>query len=98
MTDSSWVTNMTNNTAEYFFHSFTNILGADVFFTIFFGAIGLFIFIKSNKNMGVTIGYFLLVQTFIAVWARSPFSIFILILISFMSIMYGYNTFFRKNE
>lgn len=91
-----WTGNLTDNPLKYFFHSYGDVIGLDVFFTFLFGVIGIAMFIHSNHSKSITIGYFLLIQVFLLAILPSPFTIIMFVFVALLSAAASYVTFFKK--
>jgi len=94
--NTSWVQNITDNPIEHLFTSFTTFFGASVFWMLIIGIIGVAIYLHSNRNLPITIGYFLITQLFLAAAIPSIMTIVFLIITSLMAASLAYFTYFRK--
>jgi len=94
--NSEWTGNMTNNTFKYFFHSYGEVIGLDIFFTFMFGVITIAIFVHSNHNKSITLGFFLLVQIFMVTLLPSPFTIVMFVIASLIAAAAAFNAYYKK--
>jgi len=91
-----WANNLTENPLKYFFHSYGEVVGLDVFFTFMFGVMAIAIFVHSNHNKSITIGFFLLVQIFMVALLPSPFTIVMFVIASLLAASAAFYTYFKK--
>lgn len=92
----NWTQNITNNTLKYFFYSYGEVIGLDIFFSFVVGVVAIALFIHSNRSIPITVGFFLLCQTFLAVALPSPFTIVLFIFAGLMSAGAAYHAYFKE--
>ncbi len=95
-TSINWTKNLTENPLKYFFYSYGEVIGLDIFFTFLFGVIAMAIFVHSNRNIPITVGFFLLVQIFMVAALPSAFTIIVFIIAALMSAGVAYNAYFKE--